>query len=298
MAGNWKWAILLALLLSACTLSAQTVSDAATGVSAALPTLGAAPATATPFPTAQASVPSAVPLPASGGVPTAQLPAPIAGCTPRADWSYPYVIVRGDTLFSIARRAGSSVNDIAAGNCLADPTKISAGQTLRLPRQIPSPPPTASGSRLVLYYIVGDSGGTDAVPVGCDTYLIPARTEGPATPDAAGDIRASLNRLLNATSTQVGQSGLVNYWGGQGLSLTSVGVSGSRADITISGNVSLSGVCSDAAIEAQILLSVFSVPGIDRAFIIIGGRNMKQLFDASGLVGPDALYTLADIKTR
>jgi LysM repeat protein len=296
MAGNWKWAILLALLLSACTLSAQTVSDAATGVSAALPTLGAAPLTATPFPTIQAS--TSIPLQSAGDVPTAQLPAPIAGCTPRADWPYTYVIVRGDTLFSIARRAGSTVNELAAGNCLADPTKISAGQTLRLPRQIASLPPTAASSRLVMYYIVGDSGGSDAVPVGCDSYLIPARTEGPAAPDAAGDIRASLNVLLNAASRQVGQSGLVNYWGGQGLSLASVNVSGGRADIAISGNVSLSGVCSDAAMEAQILLSVFSVPGVDRAYITIGGRNMRQLFDASGLVGPDALYTRADIKTR
>jgi LysM repeat protein len=293
-----KWAVLLALLLSACTLSAQAVSDAATGVSAALPTLGAAPATATPFPTAPVSPSTAVPLASSGGAPTAQLPAPVAGCSPRADWTYTYVIARGDTLFSIARRAGSTVDELAAGNCLADPTKISAGQTLRLPRPIAAPPPTASGSRLALYYIVGDSGGANAVPVGCDSYLIPARVEATAVPDAAGDIRASLNILLNAASTQVGQSGLLNYWGGQGLSLTSVSVSGGRADIAISGSVSLSGVCSDAAMEAQILLSVFSVPGVDRAFITIGGRNMKQIFDASGLVGPDALYTRADIKTR
>jgi LysM repeat protein len=293
MVGNWKWAVLLALLLSACTLSAQTVSDAATNVSAALPTLGVV----TPFPATQPNLPTAASQSAS--VPTAQPPpALVAGCTPRADWTFTYTIIRGDTLYGIARRAGSSVDEIAAGNCLADPAKISAGQTLRLPRPIPAPPPTASGSRLVLYYIVGDSGGTDAVPVGCDSYLIPARTAGPPTPDTAGDIRASLNMLLNATSTQVGQSGLVNYWGGQGLSLTGVNVSGGRADIAISGNVSLAGACSDAAMEAQILLSVFSVPGVDRAYITIGGRNMKQLFYASGLVNADTLYTRADIKTR
>ncbi len=45
-----------------------------------------------------------------------------------------YVVQQGDTLFAIARRFGTSVQALATANNIADPGKISAGQTLTIPR--------------------------------------------------------------------------------------------------------------------------------------------------------------------
>ncbi|MEM7800782.1 MAG: LysM peptidoglycan-binding domain-containing protein [Chloroflexota bacterium] len=44
-----------------------------------------------------------------------------------------YVVTAGDTLFSIARRYGFSVDEIQQYNGIADPTRIDVGQQIRIP---------------------------------------------------------------------------------------------------------------------------------------------------------------------
>jgi LysM repeat protein len=121
----------LLLVTAACTLSAAPTDTPPTAV-VSLPTdtpRAAQPPTQTPAPTN-------TPAGSSGGNIT---------CTPRADWPTMYVVVSGDTLASIARRANSTVNELAAGNCLSNPNAINAGQQLRLPRPPQAaPPPTAT----------------------------------------------------------------------------------------------------------------------------------------------------------
>ena len=51
---------------------------------------------------------------------------------PRSDWDI-YTIDIGDTFFSIARRYDLSVDQLAEANCIADPSRILAGQPLRVP---------------------------------------------------------------------------------------------------------------------------------------------------------------------
>jgi murein DD-endopeptidase MepM/ murein hydrolase activator NlpD len=53
-----------------------------------------------------------------------------------------YTVQRGDTLFSIARRFGTSVDAIARLNRIANPNRINVGQVLQIPgRPAPPPPP-------------------------------------------------------------------------------------------------------------------------------------------------------------
>lgn len=67
-------------------------------------------------------------------------------CVIRADW-YVYVVQPGDTLFRIANRVGSTINDLALANCLDNTNVIQVGQQLRVPRP-PAPPPTAINTTL------------------------------------------------------------------------------------------------------------------------------------------------------
>jgi LysM repeat protein len=53
-------------------------------------------------------------------------------CTPRSDWDI-YIIDVGDTFFSIAQRAGVSMAELQAANCIENPERIFAGQPLRVP---------------------------------------------------------------------------------------------------------------------------------------------------------------------
>ncbi len=48
-------------------------------------------------------------------------------------WGSNYTVRLGDTLYSIARRYGTTVNAIMAANGLTNPDRIRSGQTLRMP---------------------------------------------------------------------------------------------------------------------------------------------------------------------
>ncbi len=65
-------------------------------------------------------------------------------CAPRRDWT-PYTVQAGETLFSIARRAGISLAELARANCINDPSRLSAGEVLYVPRPISAAPPTLGG---------------------------------------------------------------------------------------------------------------------------------------------------------
>lgn len=69
-------------------------------------------------------------------------PSGSSACVPRSDWTATYTVQRGDTLSSIARRAGASVDDLQQGNCIVNPNNINAGLILRLPVPISNPSPS------------------------------------------------------------------------------------------------------------------------------------------------------------
>jgi hypothetical protein len=154
--------IILLVATMACSLSAVQPTAVPTEIVVDIET-EEPPATDTPRPTA---TPTVTPGSTSNNTP----------CTPRADWAIMYTVVPGDTLGSIASRTNSSVNALAAGNCLANPNSISVGLRLRVP-QVPtaplpptvtrtptvtatvvSPPPAPMGFVSISSFISGDAG--------------------------------------------------------------------------------------------------------------------------------------------
>ncbi len=116
------------------TIVAQSL---VTGQTAAMPFRVTAMPTPTPTETATPTV-TTTPTPT---------PTP---CVPRLDWPI-YIVRPGDTLFSLARVTGSTVDELMRANCLFD-ERIYAGQALRVPRlpptptHTPTPTPTATTS--------------------------------------------------------------------------------------------------------------------------------------------------------
>jgi LysM repeat protein len=88
----------------------------------------------------QGSAPAFAPLTPqiANPIPT---PTVAVACTPRTDWTFTYTVAPGDTLANLARLSGTTLDALAAGNCLANPNIIFAGQVLRLPVAIQAPPP-------------------------------------------------------------------------------------------------------------------------------------------------------------
>ncbi len=83
------------------------------------------------------------PPPAATDTPT---PTAEAACTPRTDWPYRYVIQPNDNVASIALKLNMRTADLQAGNCIADPNRLIAGQTIHVPRPVATstPRPTAT----------------------------------------------------------------------------------------------------------------------------------------------------------
>jgi hypothetical protein len=142
--------VLTTVALSGCDLRAILDESFAVGEA---PTPVVIVVTSTPVPTA-----TAIPLPTLIPSPT---PEP---CIARTDWPV-YTVVRGDTLYAIARRVGSTVEALTAANCLANPRLLHAGQALRvpvLPAPAAVPPPDCP---IGVYWFFEFKAGQS--PIGC-----------------------------------------------------------------------------------------------------------------------------------
>jgi LysM repeat protein len=58
-------------------------------------------------------------------------------CETPEDWEV-YIVQPGDTLVAIAQLAGTTIDEIVAGNCLANPNRIARGQEILVPA-LPTP---------------------------------------------------------------------------------------------------------------------------------------------------------------
>ncbi|MEQ8673262.1 MAG: LysM peptidoglycan-binding domain-containing protein [Aggregatilineales bacterium] len=102
-------------------------------ISPLLPTL-------TPLSTEVGLLPTLTAMAANGGMTTNP-----SGCTLPVGWVL-YVVQPGNTVFSIATAAGSTVNELSTVNCLPDVNRITTGDVLFVPRAPNLPPTTTSNS--------------------------------------------------------------------------------------------------------------------------------------------------------
>lgn len=100
--------------------------------------------------------------------------------------SFTYVVKRGDTLYAIAWRFGTTVTAIARLNGLVNPSYIYVGQRLQIPGTQPAPPPVSCG----VWHTVqpGDTVSALALRYGTTVWAI-----------------VSANNLVNANRIYVGQ---------------------------------------------------------------------------------------------
>jgi len=127
----------IAVLLAACggEETAPTPSTSAT----------ARPSSPTPAPPSPAATSTPTISPVSPTPPEAT-----ATPTPTVSPATTYEVQPGDTVFSIARRFGTTVEAIVAANNLADPSQIEVGQVLSIPGGTSPTSTPASGSAQVV----------------------------------------------------------------------------------------------------------------------------------------------------
>ncbi len=124
--------LVLLILFSGCSLTLN------------LDTAFLTPKPSTPVVTVQPSPTPTVTLTPVKATPVANVPT-LAGCQMRTDWPT-YVVVRGDTLSNIARRANTTVAILTQANCLPNANTIIVGQKLYVPGPVATPAPVTSTS--------------------------------------------------------------------------------------------------------------------------------------------------------
>ncbi len=142
----------MALLFAVCLAALSACSDGGQPSPTPTATLTPAPVvtgshsatpSATPRPTA---TPSASPTPARTATPAPPTPAP----SPTSGFTT-YEVQARDTLYSIARRFGTTVDAIVAANHLVDASQIDVGQVLLIPAggPISTPTPTPGEAQVI-----------------------------------------------------------------------------------------------------------------------------------------------------
>lgn len=146
-----------------------------------------------------------------------------------------------------------------------------------------------------LSYYVATETETDII-VGCDSYMTTIDTGIERTGNVSQDIETALNEMFTANTAFFEESvAITNFWGGGDFIAETNTFEGSRVNLDISGELLLQGACSDAVMEAQLLLTIFDNNLVEEAYITINGENMKQIFDASGTVAEDTPYYVFDV---
>jgi LysM repeat protein len=133
---------LLATAAAESTRAAQTTEETQT---AETPTK--TPSTPTPSPTTTSPIP--VPTTSVPATPVPTTPTPVPTSPPTGQTTH--VVQRGENLFRIALRYGTTVEAIASANGIANPSRIYVGQVLTIPSPgtQPSSPPTGATTYVV-----------------------------------------------------------------------------------------------------------------------------------------------------
>lgn len=218
---------------------------------------------------------------------TTSIPTNVATeCNIVTGW-FTYTVISGDTLFNLAQRANSNVDTLVNANCLKSADVLSVGQVLYLPQTI-----EANTSNFVdvsddniVYWLAAEVPETGfIIEVGCGTYLRQFDTGISRSTSPETNIRIGLEALFNSPI-----EGYRNHW--QGLSLETIDVVDGLATIVINGDFLLGGICSDPEILEQVLLIIFAEPEVQTASISVDDMNLRQISDASGRSGANAVFT-------
>jgi LysM repeat protein len=195
-----------------------------------------------------------------------------------------YIVQRGDTLSSIARRHNTDVstllrlnpqitnpNRITVGQHILVPVPSGPGQPGRPPTQPPTRPPTQPAITLAYIHMIalGSNG-----PLGCGDRIAPVLQEFPAT---QAILRAALERQLSINTQFYRDSGLYNALYLSSLAVRDVRIMNGLATINLSGRVVMGGTCDGPRIRAQLEETALQFSTVNRVEIFVNGHTLQSV---------------------
>jgi LysM repeat protein len=190
-----------------------------------------------------------------------------------------YVVVRGDTLRSIALRFHTTIEALLRANpAIHDRDHISAGMIIRIPKAAPEPPPQPeppSFTQVQIPLVATDTAG----PVGCGDTIILVKRSVPATTEP---LTTAVKQLLSLHTQYYGQSGLYNPLYQSNLAVQSVTIQNGQAVIRLSGSLRLGGECDDPRVAAQFDAIGRQFSTVQKVQVYINNKPLQQLLGGKG----------------
>lgn len=123
----------------------------------------------------------------------------------------------------------------------------------------------------IAYITIGDEGKTGEM-IGCgDSVVIVNKTV-----QATSSVEGALQTLLSDKSEHYGQSGLYNSLWQSALTLDAVNVVGATANVTLSGQMQLSGECDNPRVKAQLESTVKQSSNATTVNVTINGKTLDE----------------------
>lgn len=140
-----------------------------------------------------------------------------------------------------------------------------------------TPPPEEQKEELtddlLIHMIALENDGEVGEKIGCGDSIVPVTISVPQTDEP---IKAALNQLLSEKDEFYGQSGLYNSLYQSNLKVDSVKVTDSKAEVNLSGTLTLSGICDNPRVEAQIEWTVLQFNEIKEVQVFLNGKTLQE----------------------
>jgi len=137
-------------------------------------------------------------------------------------------------------------------------------------------PGSAVGQRrpqIKVYLVAVGDNGRAGKKIGCEDSLVAVTRTVRKT---AAPLKAALEELLSTPPETGDNPKLQNFWKGRNLKVRSVSIRNGTANIHISGEVFVAGICDEPRIESQIEETARQFPSVKKVKVYIGKRTLKD----------------------
>lgn len=145
----------------------------------------------------------------------------------------------------------------------------------------PTPSATIATTTTLQIALVNEIGVPSATTFGCgDEIEMVNRSVSTTTP-----LKTAIEELLSVHTRDYGMSGLTTALYQNSFTVDSVTITGTHADIDLSGTIMIGGVCDNPRIQEQIKKTILQFPTITSYQIKLNGTaaNWDCLFNGSGI---------------
>lgn len=141
-------------------------------------------------------------------------------------------------------------------------------------KNIVEPPENKTTEQVKIYLIAIDDQGKSDKKIGCGDSVVGVTKK---ITETDAPLRTALNELLSIKKQYYGESGLYNSLYQSSLTIDQVTITNSIADIRLSGQLLLGGVCDNPRVKAQLENTALQFPTVKSTSIFINNKPLDEV---------------------